>query len=39
LTLVSKGFNRSQRIEKALAEAVGTAPEVLFPDRYQGKQP
>lgn len=39
LSLVGKGFNRSRRIEKALADAVGTTPEALFPDRYQGGEP
>ncbi len=39
LTLVGKGCNRSRRIEKALAGAVGTTPEALFPDRYQGGEP
>jgi len=32
LTLVGKRMCRSQRIEKALALAVGTSPEDLFPD-------
>lgn len=39
LSLVGKGFHRSRRIEKALADAVGTTPEALFPDRYLGGEP
>lgn len=39
LTLVGKGCNRSRRIEHALARAVCTTPEALFPDRYQGGEP
>lgn len=35
LTLVGKGFYRSKRIEKALADALGTTPEKLYPERYQ----
>lgn len=29
--------NRSSRIEKALADALGTTPELLFPDISQGR--
>lgn len=40
VTLVGKGFQRSARIERALAQAVGTTPEALFPGRYhQGGKP
>lgn len=39
LSLVGKGYHRSARIERALAEALGTTPEALFPDRYQGGEP
>ncbi|WP_225972790.1 helix-turn-helix domain-containing protein [Paracoccus jeotgali] len=34
VTLASQGLRRSRRIEEALAEALGTTPERLFPDRY-----
>lgn len=34
VSLVSRGLHRSKRIEAALAVAVGTTPESLFPDRY-----
>lgn len=37
LTLVGKGSHRSRRIERALAEAVGSTPEALFPGRYDGE--
>lgn len=36
LSLVGKGYHRSRRIEKALADAAGTTPEALFPDRDHG---
>ncbi len=39
LSLIGKGFHRSRRIEKALADAVGSTPEALFPDRYPGGDP
>lgn len=39
LSLVGKGYHRSRRIEKALADAVGSTPEALFPDRYRGDEP
>lgn len=39
LSLVGKGYHRSRRIEKALADAVGSTPEELFPDRYRGDEP
>ncbi len=39
LSLVGKGFHRSRRIEKALADAVDSMPEALFPDRYPGDDP
>ncbi|MNR40844.1 hypothetical protein D3C85_1591720 [compost metagenome] len=35
VTIVSKGFRRSRRIETALAEAVGTTPDRLWPARYR----
>lgn len=35
VTIVSKGFRRSRRIEMALAEAVGTTPDRLWPARYR----
>lgn len=38
LTLVGKGFHRSLRIERALADAVGSTPQALFPDRYEEVQ-
>ncbi|MDB6182901.1 helix-turn-helix domain-containing protein [Paracoccus fistulariae] len=39
LSLVGKGYHRSRRIEKALADAIGSTPEALFPDRYRGDEP
>lgn len=37
VTAVSQGVRRSKRIERALAEAVRTTPEALFPDRYKSE--
>ncbi|MFB2594857.1 transcriptional regulator [Paracoccus sp. p4-l81] len=34
VTAVSQGIRRSRKIEAALAAAVGTTPEILFPCRY-----
>ena len=34
VTLASQGLRRSRRIEAALAGALGTTPEKLFPERY-----
>ncbi len=34
VTVVSQGYRRSQRIEKALAAKLGTTAEQLWPDRY-----
>ncbi|GGG68679.1 MAG: hypothetical protein CMF72_12355 [Mameliella sp.] len=38
VTLVSQGLRRSSKIEKALADAVGTTPAELFPDRYPAEE-
>ncbi|WP_245708087.1 helix-turn-helix domain-containing protein [Celeribacter baekdonensis] len=38
VTLVSQGLRRSSKIEKALANAVGTTPAELFPDRYSAEE-
>lgn len=34
VTSVSQGLRRSRRIESAIAAALGTQPEKLWPDRY-----
>ncbi|WP_205750758.1 helix-turn-helix domain-containing protein [Brevundimonas sp. M20] len=34
VTIVSQGLRRSRRIELALATAVGSTPEKLWPRRY-----
>ena len=34
VTAVSQGIRRSRKIESALATAIGTTPETLFPSRY-----
>lgn len=33
VTAVSQGYRRSRRVEQALADALNTTPEKLFPDR------
>lgn len=38
VTLVSQGLRRSEKIEKALAAAIGTTPQELFPDRYPAEE-
>jgi lambda repressor-like predicted transcriptional regulator len=39
VTAVSQGYRRSRRVEQALAEALDTSPEELFPDRkYERKK-
>lgn len=38
VTLVSQGNRRSLRIEAAIAEALETTPQALFPDRYPSTQ-
>jgi len=38
VTQVSQGRGRSRRVESALASALGTTPEQLFPDRYNNKE-
>ncbi len=35
ITLVSQGYRRSHRIEKAIAEKLGTTPEKIWPERYK----
>lgn len=37
LTLVGKRMCRSQKIEKAIAKALGVAPEEVFPDHRPGE--
>lgn len=34
VSIVSRGFRRSRRIELAIATALGFKPEELWPDRY-----
>ena len=36
ISLVSMGRSRSQRIERALAQKLGIAPERLFPEYHEG---
>lgn len=38
VTPVGKGFQRSSRIERALAEAVGMTPEALFSGPLPGRK-
>lgn len=34
---VGLGKHRSKRIERAIADALGTTPEELYPERYRGE--
>ncbi|WP_136685472.1 helix-turn-helix domain-containing protein [Falsirhodobacter xinxiangensis] len=36
MSLVGLGKHRSRRIERAIADALGTTPEELYPERYRG---
>lgn len=38
VTAVSQGYRRSRRVEQALADALETTPEELFPDRNYGRK-
>lgn len=38
VSLVSQGKGRSRRIEAAIASAVGSTPEKIWPDRYQDRK-
>ncbi|RMC37437.1 helix-turn-helix domain-containing protein [Paracoccus alkanivorans] len=38
VTVVSQGYRRSHRIQTAIAAALGTTPQTLFPDRYPKKE-
>lgn len=35
VSIVSRGFRRSRRIEQAIADALGETPQVVWPDRYR----
>ncbi len=37
VSIVSRSFRRSRRIEGAIAEALGLEPAQLWPERYPGK--
>jgi len=34
ITIVSKGYRRSRRIEQAIADALGCTPSQIWPNRY-----
>ena len=36
VSIVSRGFRRSRRVEQAIADALGQRPEEIWPDRYRG---
>ena len=38
VTVVSQGYRRSHRIQTAIAVALGTTPQTLFPYRYPKKE-
>lgn len=35
VSIVSRGFRRSRRVERAIADALGQRPEEIWPDRYR----
>lgn len=35
VSIVSRGFRRSRRVEQAIAAALGQTPEEVWPDRYE----
>ncbi|WP_449045941.1 helix-turn-helix domain-containing protein [Paracoccus versutus] len=35
VTVVSQGYRRSENIQRAIAEKLGTTPEKIWPDRYE----
>nr|WP_316627692.1 helix-turn-helix domain-containing protein [uncultured Brevundimonas sp.] len=39
VSIVSRGFRRSRRVEQAIAQALGQAPEEVCPDRYPQSRP
>lgn len=39
VSIVSRGFRRSRRVEQAIAQALGQAPEEVWPDRYPQSRP
>lgn len=38
VSIVSRGFRRSRRVEQAIAAALGQAPEDVWPERYARSQ-
>lgn len=34
VTVVSQGYRRSDRVQRAIADQLGATPQELFPDRY-----
>lgn len=38
MTQALDGYNRSRRIESAIATALGTTPEALWPERYPSQE-
>jgi len=39
VSIVSRGYRRSRRIEKAIADAIGRSPAELWPSRYSKLTP
>lgn len=35
VSIVSRGFRRSRRIEQAIADVLGETPQKVWPDRYR----
>ncbi|WP_416358903.1 helix-turn-helix domain-containing protein [Brevundimonas aurantiaca] len=37
VSIVSRGYRRSRRVEQAIADALGQRPEEIWPDRYRSR--
>lgn len=38
VTVVSQGYRRSHRVQREIADQLGTTPQQLFPDRYEAEE-
>ena len=38
VTVVSQGYRRSHRVQREIADQLGTTPQELFPDRYAAEE-
>lgn len=38
VTVVSQGYRRSHRVQREIADQLGTTPQQFFPDRYEAEE-